>query len=147
MPRSRAAEKALLQHLQPATRLQSDKVRARRALPRRRESTAAAAALEESHERLQAHPVNSGAALDDAATSRSERGEILVRPRIANGMMLGYEEDDTATLEVFRNLWFHTGDLGHRDKDGFIFVHGRVKHMIRRRGENISSWELEKFIS
>lgn len=83
----------------------------------------------------------------DQPVDEGERGQILVRPRIANGMMLGYEGDDAATLSIFRNLWFHTGDLGHRNEEGFIFVHGRVKHMIRRRGENISAWELEKLIS
>ncbi len=82
----------------------------------------------------------------DRPVAPGETGQILVRPMQPDIMMLGYEGDDAATLEVFRNLWFHTGDLGHQDEDGFIFVHGRIKHMIRRRGENISTWELEKFI-
>jgi crotonobetaine/carnitine-CoA ligase len=45
-----------------------------------------------------------------------------------------------------RDLWFRTGDLGRRDEDGFHFFVDRRKHTIRRRGENISSWELERIL-
>jgi crotonobetaine/carnitine-CoA ligase len=50
------------------------------------------------------------------------------------------------TLHALRNLWFHTGDRGRMDADGFLSFGGRLKDAIRRRGENISSWEVEKVI-
>jgi crotonobetaine/carnitine-CoA ligase len=49
-----------------------------------------------------------------------------------------------ATLATWRNLWFHTGDLGRLDEDGYLFFGGRIKEAIRRRGENISAWEVER---
>jgi crotonobetaine/carnitine-CoA ligase len=52
-----------------------------------------------------------------------------------------------ATLEAFRNLWFHTGDLGYFDEDGFLYYVGRKKDAIRRRGENISAYEIESVIN
>ena len=51
-----------------------------------------------------------------------------------------------ATLKAFRNLWFHTGDRGRMDADGRFYFVDRMKDAIRRRGENISSWEVEKSI-
>ncbi|MCC5870748.1 MAG: AMP-binding protein [Gammaproteobacteria bacterium] len=75
-----------------------------------------------------------------------ENGEIVARPRVPDVMMQGYEGDDGATVALWRNLWWHTGDLGYRDENGFFYVLGRKKHMIRRRGENISAWELESII-
>jgi crotonobetaine/carnitine-CoA ligase len=51
------------------------------------------------------------------------------------------------TLQVFRNLWFHTGDLGYLDPDGYLYFVGRKKEAIRRRGENISAFELEKIVN
>ena len=50
------------------------------------------------------------------------------------------------TLEVFKNLWWHTGDLAYKDKDGYFFFVGREKDMIRRGGENISAMEVERVI-
>ena len=52
-----------------------------------------------------------------------------------------------ATVEAFRNLWFHTGDRGRFDDDGFLYFIDRIKDCIRRRGENISSWEVEKVVN
>ena len=52
-----------------------------------------------------------------------------------------------ATLEAFRNLWFHTGDRGRMDADGYLYFIDRIKDCIRRRGENISSWEVEKVVN
>ena len=49
-----------------------------------------------------------------------------------------------ATVETFRNLWFHTGDIGRLDTDGYLFFVDRKADYLRRRGENISSWEVEK---
>ena len=50
------------------------------------------------------------------------------------------------TAATFRNLWFHTGDLARMDADGFYYFADRKKDSIRRRGENVSSWELEQVL-
>lgn len=84
---------------------------------------------------------------DDSPVARGELGELVFRPRTADVMMKGYEGDDRATLEASRSLWFHTGDRGRMDADGFLYFVDRRIHSIRRRGENISSWELESVIS
>ncbi|MEO1188375.1 MAG: AMP-binding protein [Pseudomonadota bacterium] len=84
---------------------------------------------------------------EDIRLPSGKTGEIVVRPRVPDVMMQGYEEDSVATVRLWRNLWWHTGDLGYKDKHEFIFVLGRKKHMIRRRGENISAWELEVTLS
>jgi crotonobetaine/carnitine-CoA ligase len=76
-----------------------------------------------------------------------KRGELVARPRIPGIMMQSYEGDAEKTLEAFRCLWFHTGDLAEIDVAGNVSIVGRLKHMIRRRGENISAWELEKIIA
>jgi crotonobetaine/carnitine-CoA ligase len=57
--------------------------------------------------------------------------------------MAGYWGMDGKTVEAWRNLWFHTGDLGRVDADGAFYFIDRKKDAIRRRGENISSLELE----
>lgn len=80
---------------------------------------------------------------DDMEVPVGEIGEIIARPKQPNGIFLGYWNRPEATLEVFRNLWFHTGDLGRLDDDGFIFFVDRKKDALRRRGENISSFEME----
>jgi crotonobetaine/carnitine-CoA ligase len=51
-----------------------------------------------------------------------------------------------ATARTVRNLWFHTGDRGYMDDDGYIYFVDRKKDAIRRRGENISSFEVEQMI-
>lgn len=70
-------------------------------------------------------------------------GEIAVRPALPFSMITEYFREPAATAEAFRNLWFHTGDLGSVDPDGFIHLRGRKKDSIRRRGENVSAAELE----
>jgi crotonobetaine/carnitine-CoA ligase len=77
-----------------------------------------------------------------AATS----GEILVRPNGAGTMMRGYYKMTEATQTVFRDLWFHTGDRGCIDADGYLYFVDRIKEAIRRRGENISAHEVEVLI-
>jgi crotonobetaine/carnitine-CoA ligase len=72
-----------------------------------------------------------------------ETGEILVRHRQPFTGMTRYVGDPEATLAATRNLWYHTGDLGSRDADGYIRFLGRKKDAIRRRGENISAYEIE----
>jgi crotonobetaine/carnitine-CoA ligase len=69
-------------------------------------------------------------------------GEIAVRPLAAHVMTLGYEGDAAATVKAWRNLWFHTGDWGAMDADGFLYFKGRAGDYIRRRGENVSAAEL-----
>ena len=62
-------------------------------------------------------------------------------------MMLGYWRQPEATLHALRNLWFHTGDLGTLTDDGFLTYVDRTKDVIRRRGENISSFEVERAVN
>jgi carnitine-CoA ligase len=69
-----------------------------------------------------------------------EVGELVVR---GLGLMEGYHRDPVATADFFRNGWAHTGDLAIRDKDGFVYLRGRRKEMIRRGGENISPLQIE----
>lgn len=72
-----------------------------------------------------------------------EVGEVVVRPKEPWMMMDGYYGDPVATAAAFRNLWYHTGDNARRDEAGWYFFVDRKKDAIRRRGENISSYELE----
>ncbi len=74
-------------------------------------------------------------------------GEIVVRPRRPHVMMEGYWGNDAATLASVRNLWFHTGDLAARDEDGFFWFRERGTDSIRRRGENVSAWEVERVLA
>ena len=62
-------------------------------------------------------------------------------------MMLGYYKMPEATLRESRNLWFHTGDRGYLDADGYLYFVDRKKEAIRRRGENISAYEVEILIA
>lgn len=72
-----------------------------------------------------------------------EIGEIVYRPRHANMMLIGYWNRPDATVDATRDLWFHSGDLGVFDEDGFLWFKGRIRDSLRRRGENISAFELE----
>src|SRR3546814_2867665 len=62
-------------------------------------------------------------------------GEICIRPRVANAFMAGYNNLPVQTVEAWRNLWFHTGDAGRREPDGYFTFIDRIKDCIRRRGE------------
>lgn len=70
-------------------------------------------------------------------------GEIVCRPKRPNIMFQGYWNRPEATVKAWRNLWFHTGDLGKLDDDGYLYFVDRKKDYIRRRGENISTYEME----
>lgn len=72
-------------------------------------------------------------------------GEICVRPKRPGVMFSGYWRLPDVTLEAFRNLWFHTGDLARLD-DGWLYFVDRKKDYVRRRGENISSQEVEHVV-
>jgi len=81
---------------------------------------------------------------DDLEVPTGEVGEIVCRPTGPNLMFVGYWNRPADTLAAFRNLWFHTGDLGRVDEDGYLYFVDRKKDALRRRGENISSFEMEK---
>jgi crotonobetaine/carnitine-CoA ligase len=74
-------------------------------------------------------------------------GEIVVRPKFPGIMIDRYFDMPEATVEAFRNLWFHTGDRGYLDDDDYLWFVDRLKDCIRRRGENISSYEVEKTLN
>ncbi len=74
-------------------------------------------------------------------------GEIVVDQRIPNIIMRAYYAAPEKTAEDFRNLKLHTGDLGRMDEDGYVYFMDRVKDYIRRRGENVSSMEVEKQVA
>ncbi len=80
---------------------------------------------------------------DDILRPSGEVGEIAVRPRIPFSMFLRYHRQPEETLESFRNLWFHTGDLGYLDEAGYLHWVDRRKDAIRRKGEMISSRDVE----
>src|SRR5690606_17740422 len=67
-------------------------------------------------------------------------GELWVRGR---GLFLGYYKRPEANAESFEGEWFRTGDLFRRDAEGFYYLVGRIKEMIKRAGENISANEVE----
>lgn len=71
-------------------------------------------------------------------------GEIVMRPIFPNTFMLNYYRQPEKFVEACSNLWFHTGDLGHLDEDGYLHFDGRRAHSIRRRGENIAAVEVEQ---
>jgi acyl-CoA synthetase (AMP-forming)/AMP-acid ligase II len=71
------------------------------------------------------------------------KGEIVGRPRMPDRILMEYWRQPDKTLEATRNLWFHSGDLGSRDDDGYFYYHGRLKELIRRGGEMISPIEIE----
>lgn len=73
-------------------------------------------------------------------------GEIQVRPRQPGIMLREYWKRPDATIEATRNLWFHTGDRARMDADGYFYYVDRLKDSIRRRGENVSSFEVESVI-
>ena len=82
----------------------------------------------------------------DVEVAAGEVGEIICRPTGPNLMFAGYWNRPDATVEATRNLWFHTGDLGRVDDDGYLYFVDRKKDALRRRGENISSFEMEKVL-
>jgi crotonobetaine/carnitine-CoA ligase len=79
----------------------------------------------------------------DRPVGSGEPGELVLRPRQPFVLTTGYYGAPDATVETFRNMWFHTGDRVWRDDDGYFYFLDRMKDSIRRRGENISAFDLE----
>lgn len=84
---------------------------------------------------------------DDFPLPAGEVGEICLRANEPWIATQGYYNMPEATLKAWRNLWFHTGDRGYLDEDGYLWFVDRKKDAIRRRGENVSAWEVEQIIS
>ena len=75
---------------------------------------------------------------------QGETGQILIRPTVPNSVMQRYINKPDETIAAWGNLWYHSGDLGYLDADGYVYFVGREAHWIRRRGENVSAFEVEK---
>ena len=84
---------------------------------------------------------------NDNEVPLGEIGEIVFRPNRPYSIMLGYYKKPEETLKVFRNFFVHTGDLGYKDEEGYFYFADRKKDAMRRRGENISSQEVEATIN
>jgi len=76
-----------------------------------------------------------------------EIGEIVIRPTKPYVMFDGYYKSPEETMKCSTNWWFHTGDLGKVDDEGYYYFCGRKKESIRRGGENIPPYEIEKEIN
>jgi crotonobetaine/carnitine-CoA ligase len=84
---------------------------------------------------------------NDRELPAGQVGEVVVRGLRPYSMLDGYWKNAEATLKAMRNQWFHTGDLGRFDEDGYFFFVDRGKDYMRRRGENISSFEVESALA
>jgi carnitine-CoA ligase len=80
---------------------------------------------------------------NDCEMPIGQAGEMMLRTDRPWGMNSGYYKNPEATARAWRNGWFHTGDAFTRDADGYFYFVDRMKDAIRRRGENISSLEVE----
>ncbi|WP_171916408.1 AMP-binding protein [Paraburkholderia xenovorans] len=74
-------------------------------------------------------------------------GEIRVAEREPGTLTRGYFRSDQKTAEAIRDGWLYTGDLGREDEQGYLFFLGRKKDSLRRRGENVSAWEVENVVN
>ena len=79
----------------------------------------------------------------DRDVPEGELGEILLR---GENILKGYFKNEAATASAFRNGWFHTGDIGYRDADGFYYIVDRKSDMIIRGGENIYPREIDEVL-
>jgi len=80
---------------------------------------------------------------NDSEVPDGELGEIVLR---GENILKGYYKNPEATETAFRNGWFHTGDVGYRDKDGYFFIVDRKSDMIIRGGENIYPREIDEVL-
>lgn len=84
---------------------------------------------------------------EDRPVPDGTRGELVVRPRAPFTMYLGYLNKPEQTVGAWRNLWFHTGDYVTRDADGYYYFVDRKKDVIRRRGENLAPYDVERVLN
>ena len=84
---------------------------------------------------------------NDTPLPDGEAGELVLRAREPFSFATGYFAMPDKTVEAWRNLWFHTGDRVVRQADGNYRFIDRTKDAIRRRGENVSSWEVEQVLT
>jgi crotonobetaine/carnitine-CoA ligase len=84
---------------------------------------------------------------NDAEAPADEPGEIVIRAKNPDILFQGYYKNADATAEAMAGGWFHSGDRGSRDADGYFSFIDRLKDSIRRRGENISSYEVERVVN
>ena len=80
---------------------------------------------------------------EDREVADGELGEIVLR---GENILKGYYKNDLANESAFRNGWFHTGDIGYRDADGFFYIVDRKSDMIIRGGENIYPREIDEVL-
>lgn len=80
---------------------------------------------------------------EDREVAEGELGEVVLR---GENILKGYYKNPAATAEAFRNGWFHTGDIGYRDADGFFYIVDRKSDMIIRGGENIYPREIDEVL-
>jgi crotonobetaine/carnitine-CoA ligase len=83
---------------------------------------------------------------DDNELDRGTQGEIVIRPKRPHVMFEGYWGRPEVTVETSRNWWYHTGDIGKIDEDDYLYFIDRKADYLRRRGENIASFEVEKIL-
>jgi crotonobetaine/carnitine-CoA ligase len=83
---------------------------------------------------------------DDHELPRGVDGEVVLRPKRPHVMFEGYWGRPEATVETSRNWWYHTGDVGRIDEDDYLYFVDRKADYLRRRGENISSFEVERIL-
>tara|TARA_B100000959_G_scaffold262790_1_gene301572 strand:- start:573 stop:1448 length:876 start_codon:yes stop_codon:yes gene_type:complete len=84
---------------------------------------------------------------NDCEVAPGETGELIVRTDRPWAMNHGYYGNPKATAEAWRNGWFHTGDAFRYDEENNFYFVDRIKDAIRRRGENISSFEVESEVT
>lgn len=86
---------------------------------------------------------------DDAgnALGPDQRGEFQVREKTPGVISRGYFRNPEATAAAWKNGWFLTGDLGYQDADGDFYYAGRKKDSVRRRGENVAAYEVERILA
>jgi crotonobetaine/carnitine-CoA ligase len=80
---------------------------------------------------------------DDYPLPPNEIGEIVWRPTEPYMVMPGYVGDPEATVKAWQNLWYHSGDAGRVDENGYLFLVGRIGDQIRRKGVNIAAEDIE----